>query len=877
MINTDALMNLTDRCDVYLENSLISKEQIIKRYANFFASELSVKNHAVNIALHTGSICFDAISLIIAALGCILFDKTHTDEIIASFSDGDIVLYKNERYRWRGHEIMNGSLWIKLEQDGRGKNGPSTRWISHETNRGLIKPYLGTSEVTDGRGIRKSKDSRADFISYFFGVPETEIPSIIGTSVVIVTEREYFLRIANGLRIEYDNGRTINLLDIVTASYFTDGGEEYRFGNNPAKTEPVLKVAGRISVARNLVLDKRSNPTVGLMVVGANAVRKGGSELTDLLGRKSLKFAHIITNIDFENAEDIVDLQPDAAIFACTKEFLLSNSLPLIKLNTLTSELDRQVSNILNNNVTTVNVDGSCSWEEMKKAREALHDIKRSSLDERLKRDFIISAYSLLNILTTAVFPLQELEDAAISGKLNMGVTSPMNRINELWKMAETSGSMEYTCALVIDIIERKYKSLIEQCPKHDALFEFLRSDTRNRVAVIVPKAYYIDILSTNENIIKSGATVVTANRFDSSIDYSKIIAVGDIMGKRFEPLKCRAAEDIIVLLYDCEAHIFRHKKKRAKDFENKLNIRMQIAICELVDDDSELRKEVAESDSIDTDLENTTDLEAYIDSISIFDIKKFATDIFASTGNIPTSEVCAIGKFASGEQILFSKYYTAVVFEVSKGMVTEVTSDKLDSGDILIFAKRDDYTRNMVDYIYDGLLSSGKLSNEIADATEKAFYWKEALREYRDMHRLSYKAIASRFRKLGSSIQEASIRHWLIEESHIVGPRDEKTLEYIAMLTNDPYLMKDTHSYFEACRIVRRQRKEILNLISRAIEDKLKGNAPPKSGLFESVYENIERLSESLELESIATLNEPILAPINIVNRPLTEAEVTV
>ncbi len=32
------------------------------------------------------------------------------------------------------------------------------------------------------------------------------------------------------------------------------------------------------------------------------------------------------------------------------------------------------------------------------------------------------------------------------------------------------------------------------------------------------------------------------------------------------------------------------------------------------------------------------------------------------------------------------------------------------------------------MDYIYDGLLSSNRLSKEVSDATEKAFYWKKVL-----------------------------------------------------------------------------------------------------------------------------------------------------
>ena len=877
MTDKNVLTRLTEKCDIYFEGSLISKERIVEKYADFSVSSLGGGQRSVSIALHTGSVCFDIVAFITAALGCISLDKANADEIISSLNSGDMVLFKNERHKWLGVEQMNGSLYMKLQQDARGKNGPTIHWIPLDKNKGLIRPYLGESEITDGRGIKKAKSDRTDFISFILGTSKGEVPSVTGVSTVIVTERDAFKRIADGLEIKYGNEKSIGLLEIVTASYFTDGGVEYQYGSNPAKTEPVLKITSKISTARDLVLDKRSNLVVGLMVVGTNAVEKGGSELMDLLSRKSLKFTHVATDMDFEGAEEIVDTQPDAAVFACTKEFLLKNYSPVQEQNPLTVELHRQVGNVANNTVTSIQVAGGCSWEEMKKAREALYAVKQSNWNEDKKNDFIVNAHSLLNLLTTAVFPLHELEKAVAAGRLNIGVISPKVRILELWKAVESSGSMEYYCAYLADVIERLYKSLSEHCPKYDTLVERLTSDFNRKIAVVVPKAYYIDILANDERIACSGATIVTANRFDATLVYDEVIAVGDIAGKRFNPLKCRAAKDIIVLLYENETHIFKHKSKNVKKFEKKLNIRGRVIDEQSRDEDIDVLEESSENDNIGAYVKDVADLETYINGISVFDIRKFVVGASASTGNAPLSEVCAVGRFTSGEQIFFSKYYNAVVFDSGRGTVVESEAEKLSDGDVLIFAKRDDYTRNMVDYIYDGLLSSNRLSKEVSDATEKAFYWKKVLCEYKDAKRLSYRDIAVGLRKFGSSLQEASVRQWLIDESHIVGPRDERTLEQIGNLTGDQYLMNDTHAYFEACRIVRRQRKEILGLIGKAITDRLGGHMPPKGSLLEIVYENVENLSESLELESITVLEEPISVPINLINKPLTDAEVNI
>ena len=124
--------------------------------------------------------------------------------------------------------------------------------------------------------------------------------------------------------------------------------------------------------------------------------------------------------------------------------------------------------------------------------------------------------------------------------------------------------------------------------------------------------------------------------------------------------------------------------------------------------------------------------------------------------------------------------------------------------------------------------------------------------------------------------MQEQGIRQWLVSDSHIVGPREESTLRQIAEMTQDPDLLSDVSGYFNACRTVRRQRIKILELIAKAIEDKLSGNQPPHGSELEIVYNNVENLSETLELEVITLLDEGVSVPINLINKPITDMEVT-
>ena|GEM_PF-287109 len=877
-----SLENIIKKCDIYFDGSLISKERIIKKYAEFLVSSFNHKDRIVGITLHTGSMCFDIISFLTVALECLALDNTKSEDIVGLLEVGDKVLYgekKQERYIWRGFADKDCTPILQASQTDKGfyavleqpSSGiiytPQTRWH-------LITPYYGDAQATDGRGLRRRTNNRADFLSDIFNISPTQIPGITGVSAVIVTERNVFKRIVDGLTITYDKGNSIALLDIVTASYFTDNGEEYQYGGNPGKNEPVLKITGKISTARDLVLNKRGNQAVGLMVMGSAGMIRIGSELSDLLSRKSLHFTHLSMNMDLEDTEKIIDLCGESSVFACTKEFLLQNSLPIQQKNTLTKELDRQIENIINNNVSPVIVDGNCSWEEYRKVKESLFIIRKSEWDNEEKDKFIINAHALLNLFMSAVFPIGILEETIKKGKLISGIISPLVRIQNLWRIAESAGAVVEHCIYVADLLDKLYKANLSECPKYNVLKQQLNASAERKIAVVVPKAYYIDILYDDELINNNYITVVTANRFNNIEQFDEIIAVGDFTGKRFDPLKCYAAIEISVLLYECETHSFRLRRDKNRNFERKLNSKTGI-IEEVFEDDAE-NAIVAYAPNYEVEMcaEQSLDLEQYIGRLSTFDIKKYAVTTSDSVDSAQTSEVCIAGRFIGGEQILFSKYYEAVVFNAAKGIVEEIKADNLAAGDMIVFARRDGYTQNMVDYIYESLQTSGKLNNEIIEATEKSLYWKEALREYMTINHLSYRGIADELRVFGSTLQEGTIRQWLHEESHIVGPRDERTFKQIAELTKDKFLLEDTHEYFEACRTVRYQRKEILKLIGKAIVDKLSGNKPMKSSMFEVVYNNVENLSETFELESITVLEEPIAVPVNIINKPIMEWE---
>lgn len=883
MTNKQAFFRLMNQCDIYLGDSLISKERIIQKYTEFLASAFDEPPHSLSVAQHTGSVCFDGVSFLLAALGCVALNDTANDDVIRSFEHGQMVLWSGgqnkQRYLWRGFaKQINESFvashfedaeYAVLEQPSNHSAinyEPRNRW-------NLISPYQGTSTRADGRGIRRTQSNRNDFISYLFDVPMASIPSVIGVSTVIVTDREAFKRIADGVRVEYGEGKSVGLLDLVTASYYTSNLEEHQYGTNPAKTEPSLKITSRISVARDLVLDQSGNKTVGFMVVGTDRVTSGNSELLELMERKSLKFSMLTASVDSNIAQEIIETQHDASVFVCTKDFLRQHSETPKAKNPLTDELALQIEDILNHNVLPVAVEGVCSWQEIKAMKNAIVGIRHSEIRNEEKDDFIIMAHTLTNLALTAVFPLSRLNQALEQGEFSSRATAPSMKLNALWKSAGSPTELIDQFLVVADTVDRLYHSVLSTCPKYDALIDLLGKYAGQKIALVVPKLYYVDILKTDDAIRTQCAAIVTANRFNSSEHYDAIIVAGDFTGTHFNPLKCHSASDLFVLLYDGEARSFRYKKRQADAYEKTINVRLGVKPHGTNDDES---IETDATDDVLSVVAGDSDLERYIEKITLFDVYSFAQKIPDDSNHAHSADAYAVGRFISGEQIMFTRYYHAVVFDEVRGTVVEKDVDSLQSGDIIVFAKRDDHTKNMVDSIYDHLQQTGRFSDTVLDATEKSRYWKWALREYKETHGLPYREVAKKLRAHGLSIQEVSVRQWLIEESHIIGPREENTLTQIANLTQDTVLLENPHAYFEACEIVRKQRKKILKLIGKAIGDKLSGLAPTSDELLGSIFENVDNLSETLELDDVSVLDQPVSLPATFANRPIKHMEAT-
>lgn len=869
----NAMKRVIEKCDVCINGNVISKELLIRTFSDFISSTIEDKRHNVGVVLHTGSICFDAILLAYAAVSNILYNETNAVDLVHSLHIGDAVLFyggskgktKISKWIFKGfinsldetpQERLGSYIVLQNEQNGHSYL-PEKSWAK-------IVPYYGTSKSMDSRGLRQEDGKRYNFFKSVLEIRDTEILRTVDTSTVVVMPREEANLLVRSLSFRFGEV-DIKLTDLVPVSYYTESNQEYQYGSNPSKNEPVIKLTGKVSVARTLLLRRGGNKHVGLIVLGEDSYRRGESELPELLSREAIQYVYLCMNIDAEIAATLLANYEEVKLFACTKDFLLSNSRPPITYNPYTEQLNAQIGAIIDKEVIANVVSGFISWEKYKEFKSAMYLVKSSEYESDWKDDFIVQSYSLMNLFTTAVFPIGLLEKL-IEEKIVDGVEKPEQRLQRLEEAVK--GFPDYirgSATSVVSILEDAYLQLYDNTPKETAFLKTIGCAPQTKIAIVVPKAYFgivIDkLISLYNPSRETDICTMTTNRFDNTQLYDVVIAVGNISGKRFDALRCRSSEKIELLLYECEKYRYKKQVRDAKAAEHLLNKRSTI----ITDDEYEEypigidEDDLKEIDTIDTEISN------YISSAPI----KAIRNSFSGGDRKSMAAIVAVAKFDSDEIAFFTKNYKAYVLDEMGNSVKEVTPFDLSEGDVIVFTRSTSKTRDIVEEILHDMIKDKLVSQDIENAYYKSREWKKTLIDYMKQTGSSAKEIADAMIANGVSVQEITIRGWLDEESHIVRPQRLDSIQQIALIAGNEELFDNAESYFDAGGQIYKIRRQILKVIGQAILGEITGNSDASDIMAAAIADKIKDAAVALQIETINFVNDEV--PINTINRPIT------
>lgn len=860
MGNSNCIMAVVDQLKIDYKGRKISDERVIKALKDFLTQTIDNTEHNVGFVFHTGSICFDVVMMVYAAMACVMFDNRVIDEITSVLEPGDFVVYNNAgRQKYIGREVILGEERIKLE----GMDGVIT-YVPKKMER-FIAPYGGSSRTYGNRGIRNgNKKIRREFLCALLNCDETEIPDVINTSTVMVMQRDYANDLVENISIGFGDDKRISLLDIVTASFFTES-EEYPFKGNTAKSEPNLKITSKISNARRLIKEKETNNNFGVIILGEEMIARGETEIPEVIKRKSTLFTYVAINMSSSYCEKVLEYDEQAEVFACTKEFLLPFQGDIIEDNKSTRELNKQINAIIDKTMDSVILNSNISWERYKDIKRKLRIIRLDDYESKQKDHFIITSYSLLKLFATAPFSMSSLESMIAEGSVE-NVISPGERITEIRDDVDSfTGTIKEYSTEILELINEEYHGLMVASPKEEKLKEILSNNCDAKIAIIVPKLFYAKLLEKTDyyNLMKrrNNLDIVTEKKFGNG-SYDIIILVGDFEGKKINFFNTNASQKVITILYSYEEETYKYKVSKSNDAKAMYNKRaffhVEMEDTEKTDTDTDVEELVNIDRQAEEYLRELREIEAY-DSINC-----------GARGTPSTTklEVISSALFETGERAFFTKMYKAYVFDRDNASVEMISVDKLTEGDALIFMKNNDEARDIVDYAIDNLISEKRLNEKQIDEYRKSKYWKQVLADYMIGHEITATEMARKMIGDGVNVVPQTITNWLNEDSHIVGPKDIESIKQIAVFVGDEDLLNNADDYYLACQTIRSLRRRILKEIGHTMIGELSGEYIRESLFNKEIRERIVNLADVLVIDNISEVTGEI--PINKVNRPL-------
>jgi len=848
------LIKFIEQCDISVNDEIISHELIIETYTMYLAEIFNLKEKKTGLALHTGSKCFDTVAIVLLALFCVIHDDSTPEDIISSLNVGDIVIYGKSRAVYCGKNL-NGYVQIEQETIDHGYKSVIKTTIA-PSNFYRIKPYYGGSKTLDGRGIRIGSKAKVDFLETVFGKNKTEISGVIGNAVVIVCDRELADLVIREVKIHYGPSKTITLPELLEASYFTENSE-YQYPGNPGKNEPALRFVNTVSLAREYIFSDEDSKIVGVLFSGKHKIDAGVSELQDFINRRGLKRVLLTYPIMFDDGE-LLNTYPELDVFACTEEMLLSYSLPPKKTGVLTGELYRQISNVLDREISICEAGSIIISEAYRKTKRDIALIKEAAMSDDRLSTFVIQSYSLLNFLSNVALPITAIEQAIKSGELI--IFSPTTRLAQLGEITKSYSGLlgERLTSVYMNINDMLNKLSCINSKKDALLNSIVQVTNEQRILILVPKQVHKEIVTLllAQNGLKHIAIEIeTIGKFKPLSYYDVIIMTGIHTGKRFSMFSELSSPRIECIVYPHELPLYYYFESSYRKQEAILNKHAQ----------KRYGLDVAKIEDVSEESTNKIDfeLEKYIEDMTAKVALQSAA--FASAGSGVKADVVRIATTAEGESIFFTKYYTPYVFNTQQNTVDESNVKNLSPGDVLLFTKNSDQAKDIIDQIILRLADSDA---KISEAFRKSKHWKRKLFEYMQKHDLSFQDLSQVMTEYGTPKHEVTLRTWLNEESHIVGPREKDAFYPIALICDDKEMLTDPESFYEASNTIRSLRMQILKLIGQCVIRSFQNAQDENDDLMNIIKDELSELSQIVQIEAISNVSDVQITP-NYANRP--------
>lgn len=828
---------------IFINGEKININDYLKDITKYY-NEILSNDSKVNITITLDKERIESIMLVIIAIQS-FFDslKNSNKKILDELEPDQIVVYKNDKVRYKGREIIYGKEKIILAYEDSRK---SRIMINIEDAYKLSIVEGEPSKLSKMTKDRKVYEDSGKFLfSKFIGESIEELSGVIDNQILVVfPSKLYMNELISNIKIEIENV-LYDFTQVFPCKYYSDVDNANDFKGNKLKTKELCIFTSRLDISKEIFRTKKECSK--LILLGEHTYKNYIDGIFDnLLSRKRLNkiiIHNTYNNIDY--IQQVIDREID--VYSWDKQVIEQKSISDDSI--LSRYLEATTENII--------IENDKFNKALFETRRSLIDVLKYS-DEIIDKDkFIRLGFSLFNLAQKTVMPLKQYVNYNEENRFR-NIIILLKEILDKNKYYSTSKKL---ITYVIYNLENLNTIFYNENPKLNLLKK---------------------IITINDIIVCST---------EEEKQYLKQEKFNIITLKEFKKFNCKNKDFIFTCFYNSSLI-------NQLPYGNDYNIKNMLYCTEVIKYNSKIRAfnksmySVVEKNKLQSSkYYKKIDLIAYYknifntETININSSEEENEDLIKGYINDTTSEIdmsiyelLDIGDYKN--EYLNEEYYSFNSSDVKKqiiysdGRYSYVTKNfkmlciksngdnviktinNLQIGDNVVFVNEKS-EEDLFDLFYK-IVNSDIFKSRYSKDYENMRYWKIVLKKYVDKYNGDYELVSQELKMHGLTKLDISVRQWINDEK-IIGPREKEVYEAIGKVTMDNKLINNWEEIYQSCNRIRRFRTKFKKTFKDMVRMYIMKSFDNKGELENLVIDVFGDLKEYAEIVKVAEIKDVI------------------
>ncbi|CEQ11810.1 Uncharacterised protein [[Clostridium] sordellii] len=774
--------------------------------------------------------------------------ETQNNSILESLDYGQLVMYRNKKYRYLGCETiegcnLKGEKKIVLEAD----NG---HYKINEEEAYKLSKYLGNSKkLNKMESCLKNKDTGKILIAKLLDKDLEDLDGVLNQQIIVVFQsKKYMDEFIKSLNIEIE-GEKYDFCRVFPSRYYSDLENYIDLKGNKLHVKPIFLFTSRLDVADQLIGENEDCRK--LILLGDLTYCNYVETTLDYLLRDE-QLDKIIMHNTYESISMIESLiERDISIYAL--ENYTDDKLDNHDINRIVESTEI--------NLLLINI------------RKELIMLLSPDVDVIDKQIFLINSFKLLKFLQTICIPIREYKERRI-------VQNYLEKIKDITENNNTYESDYNQLKSILTKFNKLYSILYHFNPKVYILKELV--DPKS--IVILNDNCEIEYLRKYQ-IIKCKDIITISNIKEYEFYNEDLVFVSFYENKYINQFNLYNDNTIKNIFYCTEAIKYnfqvRQLNMRLKCLyeNNKLCGNFSCRYIEFIKYDKILleseyknssyedgystnekaqREEKIIHEYIDENFNDYYDIDFLSKKEELLNMEfEKKNQIYQSNESYYDMKAYKKIIFDNGQYAYLSKNIKLFCID-SEGNHAVKKIESLNTEDKVVFTNKK--TDEALDDMFEEVINSEVFKDKYNKDYQNVHYFKNALKNYIKRYDGDYELVSKELSYFNIEKGAVAIRHWT--EYKIVGPREKEIYEVIGKITMDKKLLNDWQKIYESFEKIRTFKSKFKRIFKYTVKSEIVNNSEDEDEITTLILETFDNLYDYVDIvkvSQIIELNEDI------------------